>query len=238
MQMARQTHIWTAKCSLYAANFCKSECTSAARKALALYVCLSLTSTVTNGYICSAAMLAHGSAARSSTLSLWLSVTMMTGCPSSFGLRSIDSTSPLTARATVAVVQMAYNGFLEGLSTLTGVVGCALFMLLGVVLLPPDLLPVGVPALRSGELLPRVHAAPFPLARAWHGRMAAKPQVMLQCSQHKVIPTVSSVDWVLVNAVWAVILRVQAVVLDSLPMSSNMLIALHWMGLWAGFHPC
>jgi hypothetical protein len=126
-------------------------------------------------------MLAHGSAARSSTLSLWLSVTMMTGWPSSLGLRSMDSTSPLLARATVAVVQMAYSGLRDGLSTLTGVVGCALFMLLGPgLLLSPDLPSGGVPARRSGELLPEPGTAPGLLASAWQGRIAARPQVMLQ----------------------------------------------------------
>lgn len=126
-------------------------------------------------------MLAHGSAALSSTLSLWLSVTMMTGWPSSLGLRSMDRTSPLFARTTVAVVQMAYRGLREGLSTVTGVVGCALFMLLGPgLLLLPDLPCVGVPALRSGELLPEAVAAPGLLARAWQGRIAARPHVMLQ----------------------------------------------------------
>lgn len=142
----------------------------------------SLTSTVTKGYICSAAMLAHGSAARSSTLSLWLRVTMMTGWPSSLGLRSIDSTSPLLARATVAVVQMAYRGFRDGLSTLTGVVGFALFMLLGRGLLLPlaaDLPSGGVPALRSGELLPEPAAVPRLFASAWQGRIAARPHVTL-----------------------------------------------------------
>lgn len=38
-----------------------------------------LTMTVTNGYICRAAMLAQGRAALRRTLSLWLSVTMITG---------------------------------------------------------------------------------------------------------------------------------------------------------------
>lgn len=131
--------------------------------------CTELTSTVTNGYICSAAMLAQGSAARSSTLSLWLRVTMMTGWPSSLGLRSMDSTSPLLARATVAVVHMAYKGFRDGLSTLTGVVGWALFMLLGRGLLLPlaaDLPNGGVPALRSGELLPGLAAVQGLLASA------------------------------------------------------------------------
>ncbi|KAF6266506.1 hypothetical protein COO60DRAFT_1472473 [Scenedesmus sp. NREL 46B-D3] len=133
-------------------------------------------STVTKGYICRAAMLAHGSAARSSTLSLWLSVTIMTGWPSSLGLKSIDSTSPLVTRATVAVVQMANSGFWEGFCTVTGVVGCALFMALHPALFPLRL-PVGVPVRRSGELLPPLPAAP--LARAWHGRIAARPQVTL-----------------------------------------------------------
>jgi len=89
----------------------------------------------------------------------------------------MDSTSPLLARARVAVVQIPYSGFLEGLSTLTGAVGLALFMLL----LAPGRLPVGVPAARrSGELLPGLDPMQGLFAKAWHGRMAAKPQVILQ----------------------------------------------------------
>jgi hypothetical protein len=48
-------------------------------------------------------------------------------------------------------------------------------------LLAPGRLPVGVPAARrSGELLPGLDAMQGLFAKAWHGRMAAKPQVILQ----------------------------------------------------------
>ncbi|KAI8465953.1 MAG: hypothetical protein J3K34DRAFT_435354 [Monoraphidium minutum] len=62
---------------------------------------------VMKGYICSAAMLAQGSAARMSSVSLCASVTMMTGWPSSLGERSIDRMSPRAGRLTQAVAQIA-----------------------------------------------------------------------------------------------------------------------------------
>jgi hypothetical protein len=81
----------------------------------------------------------------------------------------MDSTSPLLARATVAVAQMAYKGLRDMLSTLMACVGWALFMLPGAgLLLPlaPGLPNGGVPALRSGELLPELPAVQGLLASA------------------------------------------------------------------------
>jgi hypothetical protein len=57
-------------------------------------------------------------------------------------------------------------------------------MLLGLLLpLPADLPKGGVPALRSGELLPEGLAVQGLLASAWQGRIAARPQVTLHHRQ-------------------------------------------------------
>lgn len=84
-------------------------------------------------------------------------VTMITGWPSSLGLKSKESMSPLEAFRIVDVAHMEYNGLRDGLSTLIAVTGLALFTLAPetaptapTVLLR---LPVGV-RLLSGVLVP------------------------------------------------------------------------------------
>ena len=148
---------------------------------------------VRKGYICRAAMLAQGKAARSSTASLWLSVTIITGWPSSLGHRSMERMSPLAGLCRVAVAQIAYSDFREELSTLRGTVGLARLLLAvaagdpGVEGCAPELLrvPTGVRQ-RSGDdpavpaVLGEAAVVAVLLASAGHARIAAKPHVMLQ----------------------------------------------------------